>query len=214
MNPGIDFVLVVLVLTNLLLLGSSRLRVYIRVVGFQGWVLAFLPLLVRAEEFSWHRPLLALATVAFKGVVFPWLLHKAMVESNVRREVEPWLGQLASLLLGTGLLTLSLWLGSRLPLPTPALSPLVVPVALSTMLIGLFVLITRSNAITEVVGYIVLENGIYTFGLALMGREPMLVELGVLLDVFVAVLVMGVTIFQIRREFDDLDTNRLASLHD
>ena len=109
---------------------------------------------------------------------------------------------------------LSLWLSERLPLPQVPISSLIVPVALCTSLIGLFVIISRKKAITQVLGYLVLENGIYAFGVGVVPHSPLLVELGVLLDVFVAVFVMGITIFHINRQFDHIDTDRLVLLKD
>jgi hydrogenase-4 component E len=93
-------------------------------------------------------------------------------------------------------------------------SPLIVPVALFTSLIGLFVIISRKKALTQVLGYLVLENGIYAFGVGLVHNAPLVVELGVLLDVFVAVFVMGIAIFHINRQFDHIDTDRMVLLKD
>jgi hydrogenase-4 component E len=101
----------------------------------------------------------------------------------------------------------------RLPLPGAGIE-LLVPVAMSTVIIGLLVLTTRIKAITQVVGYLMLENGIYAFGLTLAERVPLLVELGVLLDVFVGVFVMGIVVFHINREFDSLSSARLTELRD
>ena len=80
------------------------------------------------------------------------------------------------------------------------------------MIIGLLVLATRAKAMTQVVGYLVLENGIFIFGLLLVERMPFLVEVGVLLDLFVGVFVMGIIINHINREFDSLDPHRLTEL--
>jgi hydrogenase-4 component E len=112
------------------------------------------------------------------------------------------------------MLATSFWLNARLVLPTPPVTPFVVPVALFTTLAGLFVVVSRRKALTQVLGYLVLENGIYAFGAGVAQDGPLIVELGVLLDVFVAVFVMGIAIFHINREFDAIDTDRLASLHD
>jgi hydrogenase-4 component E len=79
---------------------------------------------------------------------------------------------------------------------------------------GLFLIVSRRKALMQVLGYIVLENGIYAFGVALVVESPLLVELGVLLDVFVAVFVMGITMFHLSRAFDDIDTDQLAMLKD
>jgi hydrogenase-4 component E len=89
---------------------------------------------------------------------------------------------------------------------------LLVPVALATLLSGLLVLVTRSKAITQVVGYLMLENGVYLFGLTLVDRISFLVEIGVLLDVFVAVFIMGIVVFHINREFDSISAENLVEL--
>jgi hydrogenase-4 component E len=89
-----------------------------------------------------------------------------------------------------------------------------IPVALSTVIIGLIVLTTRNKALTQVVGYLILENGIYVFGLSQAERVPFLVELGVLLDVFTGVFIMGIVVFHINRAFDSLDSARLTELKD
>jgi len=86
------------------------------------------------------------------------------------------------------------------------------PGALFTTLTGLMIIVSRRKALTQVVGYLVMENGVYAFGAALAVQEPLLVEMGILLDVFVAVFVMGITIYQISREFDHIDTDRLSEL--
>ena len=82
------------------------------------------------------------------------------------------------------------------------------------MIIGFVVLTTRRKALTQVIGYLMLENGIYLFGLTQTERVPFLLELGVLLDVFVGVFIMGIVVFHINREFDSLDSTRLAELAD
>ena len=117
-----------------------------------------------------------------------------------------------SIAAGTVALVVCIALGSRLPMPEPAMSSLVVPVAFFTIMSGLFLIVTRRKALTQVLGYLVLENGIYAFGVALVDEQPMLVELGILLDVFVAVFVMGIAIFHINREFDHIDTDKLSGL--
>jgi hydrogenase-4 component E len=93
-------------------------------------------------------------------------------------------------------------------------SGVLIPVALSTVIIGLIVLTTRNKALTQVVGYLILENGIYVFGLSQAERVPFLVEVGVLLDVFAGVFIMGIVVFHINREFDSLDSARLTELRD
>ena len=209
-----DTVLVCIVLTSFVLLGSSRLGACIRVVALQGVLLGFLTLAAREDASSLRAPILALVSTGLKGVVFPWLLLRALRDADVRREVEPFVGYSLSMLIGTSFLAASLWLAGRLPLPSPTVSPLVVPVALFTMLVGLFLIVSRRKALTQVLGYLVLENAIYAFGVGLVEGTPMVVELGVLLDLFVAVFVMGIAVFHINREFDHIDADRLSTLRD
>jgi hydrogenase-4 component E len=89
-----------------------------------------------------------------------------------------------------------------------------VPVSLASVIIAFIVLTTRRKALTQVVGYLVLENGVYLFGLTQTERVPFLLEAGVLLDVFVGVFIMGIVVFHINREFDSLDSVRLSALQD
>lgn len=214
MNLWIDTLLIFLVLTNLALLGTSRIAACIRTVALQGVLLGVLPLVVPIHGFSWRYLLLAVGSVLIKGWGFPWLLSRALREANVRHEVDPYVGYPLSILIGVFSLAISVWFGSHLPLPNPVISSLVVPVALFMIFVGLFIIVSRRIALTQVLGYLVLENGIFTFGVALAEEAPLLVELGILLDVFVAVFVMGITLFHISREFDHIEVDRLSALKD
>jgi hydrogenase-4 component E len=214
MNSLIELVLIVLILANLVLVGTSRLASCIKAVGIQGFALGLLPLLLPDHALNLGVIGLAAGSMVIKGLVFPLLLFRAMKVANVRHEIEPSIGFSLSVLVGIVCLALSLWLGGRLAPPRPVANPLVLPAALFTVLMGLFVIVTRVRALTQVIGYLVLENGIYLFGLALARDVPLLVEMGVLLDVFVAVFVMGITIFHISREFDHIDVDQLSTLRD
>mgnify|MGYP001339515651 FL=1 len=167
MGWEIDPILVTLVLVNLLLLGGSRLVTCIRLVAVQGVLLGILALLVQVGWSPTRAVLLAGGSVLLKGVVFPRLLSRALRGAEIRREMEPYVGYTPSVLLGLAMLALTVWVSSRLTLPLPAASHLLVPVALFTTLTGLFLIVARRKAITQVLGYLVLENGIVTFGIAL-----------------------------------------------
>jgi hydrogenase-4 component E len=213
-NTWLDAVLVLLILTNLRLLGSSGLTACVRTVAVQAVLLGAIPLLVPWDGVTFRVAALAAATTAVKAGVLPWLLRRAVREANVRNEIEPIVGFTTSLLLGLGLLGVALHVGGRLPLPTADAPTLLVPVALFTMMVGLLLIVSRNTAVMQALGYLAMENGIYAFGMALAVEEPMLVEMGVLLDVFVAVFVMGITIHHISREFDHIDTEQLSALKD
>jgi hydrogenase-4 component E len=207
-----DSLLVCVVLINLALLAMSRLVTLVRIAALQGVLISALALYVGGADPA--AILTATASLVLKGIVFPFMLIRAMREASINREVEPYIGLNLSIIIGLALLALSLWLGSKLPLPVPAASALIVPVALFTILAGLFLIASRLKALTQIVGYLVLENGIYTFGLTISHQSPWIVELGILLDVFVAVFIMGVMTYQINREFDHIDTNQLTDLKD
>lgn len=211
----VNALLVGLVLVGFVLLGASRLGTGIRQVAFQG---ALLSLLTLAEHAGWDAPwrvwVLAIGSGVVKAIVFPYLLRRALREVDVRREVEPLIGFTTSVLAGVGAFAASLWLAGRLPLPGAVASPLLVPVALFTVAVGLLLLVTRRKALTQVLGYLVVENGIYCFGLALPEDAPLSIEVGILLDVFAAVFIMGIMVYQISREFDHIDADRLASLRE
>lgn len=210
----LDPLLVLIALLSLTMLGSSRLAWCVRVNAAQGMLLGVLTLLVTEHGIGIRLVLFALVTFLLRGVVFPWLLLRAIRSVDVRREVHPIVGYGASLLSGIVMVALSFWIASQLVLPWPVVSPLVLPLALATILTGLFLIVGRRTALMQVVGYLVLENGIFIFGIALARQQPLLVEMGVLLDVFVAVFVMGIMIFHISREFDHIDVDQLSALKD
>jgi hydrogenase-4 component E len=212
MNLPIDTILVLLILTSFLLLGSSRLATCISIGALQGIMVGLLPLAVSGAGLTVRIAAIGAVIMGLKGFVFPYLLSRALRESDTSREVQPFVGYAASLFVGVLSLLASFWLDKQLKLPVHATSDLVVPVAFTMMMTGLFLIVARRTAVNQVIGYLVLENGIYTFGLAIVRDIPVLIELGVLMDMFVAVFVMGIAIYRINREFDHIDSDRLNSL--
>ncbi len=212
MIPVHDLLLLLIVLTNFWVLGTTRLSAAIRATAVQGVLLAGLPIALYPGV-SPHILGLALGTFVVKAVVLPTLLSRAIREAAVRREIEPLIGYVPSMIFGALAVALAFTIAPKLPLPGLQ-TPVLVPVSLSTVVIGLLVLTTRSKALTQVVGYLILENGIYVFGLSQVERVPFLVEVGVLLDIFVGVFIMGIVVFHINREFDSLDSARLTELRD
>jgi len=124
------------------------------------------------------------------------------------------LGPLSSI--GAGVLAVGLSLAQSRYLPSPGgvVPQLLVAISFATLMIGFIVLTTRRKALTQVVGYLLLENGVYLFGLALSVRVPLLVEMGVLLDLVVGVFIMGLVVFHMNRELETLDSARLTELRD
>ena len=207
-----DSVLLLVILSNFVVLGTTRLTTCIRAVAWQGALLGLLPLAL-SSSWSLHTVGLAAGTVLVKAVALPRFLAWAIREAAVRREVEPRVGYVVSLLLGVVAVAIAAAIAQRLPVPGDH-PLLLLPASLAAVIIGLLVLTARAKALTQVVGYLVLENGIYLFGLTHVDRVPFLVEVGVLLDVFVAVFIMGIVVFHINREFDSLDSARLTELRE
>lgn len=202
--------LLLVILVNFFALGSSRLAACIRAVALQGVILALLPL--AAHGLTGHALLLAGGAFALKGVLIPWLLLRAMREVRIRREMEPLIGFVPTLLLGALVTAGAFIFADRLPLVAAHQEGLFMPTALATLFSGFLLLVSRRKAITQVVGYLILENGIFIFGILLAEAMPLMVEAGVLLDLLVAVFVMGIVIDQINREFSTLDTEQLSAL--
>ncbi|MGH7696679.1 MAG: hydrogenase [Gemmatimonadaceae bacterium] len=207
-----ELILFLIVLSDFAVLGTSRLSSCIRAVALQGLLLGLLPLVID-ESLTSHAVGLAVGTVIIKAVALPAFLRWAIREAAVRREVEPLVGYTASLALGVAALAVAFAVANVLPLHGSE-AELLIPAALVTVMIGLTVLITRAKALLQVVGYLMLENGIYLFGLTQARRVPFLVEAGVLLDVFVAVFIMGIVVFHINREFDSISASRLTELRE
>jgi hydrogenase-4 component E len=198
---------------NLLALGSSRLPSVIRAMAVQGVVLGALPLVLE-HHFDAMVALVAVGTIGVKGFVIPTLLRRAMRTANIDREIEPFIGFVPSLLLGAAG-TLAAIAGARaLPLLPEHAGTLLVPGALASVFTGFVLLVGRVKAISQVCGYLIMENGIYLFGMLLIHSTPLLVESGILLDLTVGVFVLGIIVDRIQRAFDSLDTRKLTVLRE
>ena len=199
---------------NLLALGSSRLPSLIRAMSVQGMLLGMMPLAMESETLDWRVVLVVLATLVGKGVVIPGLLRRAMRAANIEREIKPFIGFVPSLLLGAGGTIAAVALARGLPLLPEHAGSLLVPGSIASVLTGFILLIGRAKAISQVCGYLILENGIYLFGLLLIHSTPLLVESGILLDVTVGVFIIGIIVDRIQRAFDSLDTRKLTTLRE
>ena len=213
MNQTLNLLVGVAMGLNLLALGSSRLPSVIRTMAVQGVVLGVLPLVIE-QGFDWLVALVALVTVAVKGFVIPAMLRRAMRSANIEREVEPFIGFVPSLLLGAVGTIAAVAVAGALPLLPEHTGTLLVPGALASVFTGFVLMVGRVKAISQVCGYLILENGIYLFGLLLIHSTPLLVESGILLDLTVGVFVIGIIVDRIQRAFDSLDTRKLTVLRE
>lgn len=212
MDPLSNFYLLTVVLINFFCLGSARLGACIQAVALQGALLALLPL--SEHGISGHTLFLAMAALAMKGGFIPWILIQAIRAVRIKREVEPIIGFVPTLILGAVTTSAAFIFADYLPLLPDHHGNLFIPVSLATLGTGFLLLITRRKAITQVLGYLILENGIFIFGILLSEAMPVMVEAGILLDLLVGVFVMGIVLNQINREFSSLNTERLSALRE
>lgn len=213
MSQNVNLLVGVAMGLNLLALGSSRLPSVIRTMAVQGMVLGLLPVFLE-PEFNWWVGLFAGVTMAVKGFLIPTLLRRAMRTAQIEREVEPLIGFVPSMLLGAVGTIGAVAAARALPLLPEHAGSMLVPGALATMITGFILLVGRVKAISQVCGYLILENGIYLFGMLLIHSTPLLVESGILLDLTVGVFVIGIIVDRIQRAFDSLDTRKLTALHE
>jgi hydrogenase-4 component E len=207
----LDPLLIMALALNFVALGVSRIRGVINAVALQGILLGLIPFLLH-PDIGLRGLLLMVVTIVLKGFVIPAFLVHAMREANIQHEVRPVVNAMTSLLLGAFGTGMALVFSSTLPLATDHSDLLLVPASLATVWTGFLMLTTRQKAIMQVLGYLLLENGIFLFGLLLLEAMPFLVEIGVLLDLFTGVFVMGIIIHHISREFASLSTEHLQEL--
>ncbi|MBI3828155.1 MAG: hydrogenase [Planctomycetes bacterium] len=207
----IDPLLIAALALNFVTLGTSRIRAAIHAVALQGILLGLLPLFIH-PHIGLRGILLVLGTFVLKGFVVPAFLVHAMREVEIQHEVTPFINYISSLLLGALGTGMALVFAHTLPLADEHTGLLIVPASLSMVWTGFLMLTTRRKAIMQVLGYLLLENGIFLFGLLLLEAMPFLVEIGVLLDLFTLVFVMGIIIHHISREFSSMSTDHLSEL--
>jgi len=223
----VDPCMVLSLLFNFYILGVSRLRMLIVVVSMQGVLLGlmypvvhegFLPQaggLTTMSPFALLRLiLLTMAIIGIKGVLIPKLLFRAVLLADVRTTISSVIGFVPTLLLGGVGTGAALIFAQSLPMPEWHQHHLLIPAAFATVLAGFLMLVTRREALGQVLGYIVMENGIFIFGLLLIEAVPLLVEFGVVLDLFVGVFVMGIIVNHVSRAFPEASSEHLTTLRE
>ncbi len=223
----VDPCMVLSLLLNFFILSVSRLRTLIIAVAAQGVLLGlmypivhegFLPQgggLTTMDPVGVVRLLLlTLAIIGVKGWLIPQLLFRAVLQADVRTTVSSVIGFTPTLLLGAVGTGAALIFAKSLPLPPSHQVHLLIPASFATVLAGFLMLVTRREALAQVLGYIVLENGIFIFAMLLIEAVPVLVEFGVVLDLFVGVLVMGIIFNHVSRAFPEASTEHLTSLRE
>jgi hydrogenase-4 component E len=212
-----DIVLVLILLSILLSLASSRLLALVKIMALQGMAVSILPLLLEHHRSMGSGGLIFFQMmILIKGVLIPGLLYFALKRITINREIEPIIGYHASLFAGLLIILLAVSITDGLGTAIPTGNALLLTTAITAAFAGLFLMMSRRKAITQVIGYLMLENGIYLIGTALTRNAHVsyVVEFGVLLDLLVGVMVMGIILNNINHAFDDIDTDNLNRLRD
>jgi hydrogenase-4 component E len=208
-----DTALILVLLSVLSAFGAGRLPSLIKIVAFQGIVVSLVPLAIR-HEIGVGGVIFTVATLLIRGVAIPAAIFLAIKKVAIRREVEPIVGPHASLLAALLLIVAAFFVSGKIDLTIAGRSALLLPTAITLFVAGMFLLMARRNAIAMVLGYIMMENGIYLGGTTLSVRAHHIVEFGILLDVLAGVMLMAVILQNIKRTIDDVDTSLLRTLKD
>lgn len=175
LDSVIDSILILAVLLNLAMLATSRMAACVRTFALQSALLALLPIAIGIQHDALpgaHAFAIAAGTVGLKVLLIPWMLLRVLQTGEIHREVEPFIGFTASVMLGALIIVASFAFARGMPLPFEAPTDLLLPVSLGTLFNGLLILVSRAKAISQVLGYLVAENGIFIFGLHLLEQTP------------------------------------------
>ncbi len=197
---------------TILVIVRPRLEGQVSAFGLQSFVLALLSALIAIHSGSLELFGVGVVLVVVKGVMIPRVLNRAVAKVGLARVAAPYLGTAPALII-CGILTIIAFyvmtpIAASNPLPTAD----AIPLAFAGVLIGFFIMVNRRRAVTQILGFLMLENGIFL--LALLGTYgvPFIVEMGVFLDVLVAVLIMEVFVYRIKDNFDSIDVGQLGKL--
>ena len=209
-NP-IDTILSLVLLSVLFSFGSSRLPGLIKVIAFQGIVVSIVPLFI-GHTMTAGGVVFTLTTMVIRGIIIPLCIHLAIKRVAIHREVEPIVGYHASLLAGLLLIVAATYVSHKFDVPSISSHVLLLPTAITLLVAGMFLLMARRNAIAMVLGYIMMENGIYLVGTTFSMRAHHIVEFGILLDILAGVMIMAIILQNIKQAFDNVDTAHLRTL--
>jgi hydrogenase-4 component E len=207
----VQLIIALILVSTFLILGSTRLYSCVRAFGIQSFLLASVAGIVAYSTGKNDIYIVALLTLIIKAAVIPYIFIYIIREIKVKREVELYVNVSPSLIIGGVLVVISYYLIRSINLISE-LSGFALSASMSLVSIGLFVMISRKKAIMQMLGILIMENGLFLGAISLTYGMPLLVELGIFFDVLVGVLIMGILIFRINRTFESIDTDMLKTL--
>jgi len=211
----IDIFAAAILVTAFLIVSSRSLVFYIRLFALQSFFLGVVALLVVLGYGETHILIAAVLTIAIKAIAIPVVLTRVIERIHVQKEIRFSISITASLLLCGGIVILADSVAQsilRSPHADATAVSRVLSVSIAMMLIGLFIMMTRRKALTQIVGLLTMENGVFLSGLSITYGMPLIVEIGIFFDILVAVLILGVFVFRINKTFESISIDSLRSL--
>ena len=208
----INLLAALILLLSFAMISQRRIASLINLFALQGAALVAASVLLGYAGDNQDLYVSAALTLVLKVMLIPWLLYRVIRRLNVRWDVEPLINVPTLMIVGIALVIFSF----SLALPVSRLSPSIaggsMGIALACVLLAFLMMITRSRAVPQVIGFLSMENGLIFAATAATNGMPMIVEFGIALDVLVGILILGVFMFQIREQFDSLDIHHLEKL--
>ena len=208
----INVLLITFAMSLLYLSIANRLLTYIKILSFQGVILFGVAFIELNEISTLNLVLILLETIIFKAIAVPVFINYVIKRNNITREAEPFLPNFVSMIIVTLIIVVTIILSTAIS--DPYLNKIFFIVALSTLFSGLYIIATRKKVITHVMGYMMIENGVFILSLAVGNEMPMLVNLGIMLDIFASVLILGIFVNKIGDVLKDVDVDQLRNLKD
>ncbi|MFH0758991.1 MAG: hypothetical protein V2B15_17005 [Bacteroidota bacterium] len=207
-----DILLIILAISLLFMSIANRIFTYLNILIFQGFILFGVMLLTLTEINLVNLAFILLETIVFKALAVPVFLKRVISRNHITREAEPYLPNFVSLLIVTLIIVSTIVLSSQIK--DPHLDKTIFVASLSNLFTGLYLIVSRKKIITHVIGYLVIENGVFILSLAVANEMPMLVNLGIMLDIFASVLILGIFFNKIGDVLQDPDVSQLRNLKD
>ena len=195
-----------------LMVGQKTLFTAIRLYGVQSLLLGIVATTIAVSEARRDLFVTAALTVTLKGILIPWFLMRVIDRIGIHREIEPFLNVPASLMVCVGLTVVGYRVSTGFPVGDKDVSHHLIGVALSMLLIGMFLMVTRKKAITQILALLTVENAVFLVAVGVTSGMPLVVELGISFDVILAVLTLGVLVHRIVDRFESMDVSRLSKL--
>jgi hydrogenase-4 component E len=201
-----------LLLVAFAMLAQRRILSLIHLFALQGLVLTLSTALVAAITGQHHLYYSAVLTLLLKVWILPHILHRLIVQLNLLREMEALINIPATMLLGLVLVVFAFGLSTPISAMASAVTKSLIGIALASVLLSFLMMITRRQAVTQVIGFLAMENGLFFAATSATFGMPMVVELGIALDVLIGTVIMGIFFFHIREAFDSLELTHLEQL--